>query len=118
MSEAATIIPAIALAVSAGSAAYSGVAAADAQDKQDRANAEAKRQQDEALQMAKDQQKKQEDELAAQEADQANEENRNSARARQRALAQGAYGRQSTILTSPLGIPNQPTAPGKTILGS
>lgn len=45
-------------------------------------------------------------------------ENRNSARARQRARAKGAFGRSDTILTGPLGLPEDASTQAKrTILG-
>lgn len=42
---------------------------------------------------------------------------RDSARARQKALAVGAAGRRSTILTNPLGVVGEPSGQKKTALG-
>ena len=40
------------------------------------------------------------------------------ARRRQSALAKQAVGRRSTILTGPLGLSDEPTSKGKTLLGT
>lgn len=44
-------------------------------------------------------------------------EARDAARAKQKAQASAAQGRQGTILTSPLGVPGQAPGAAKTILG-
>jgi hypothetical protein len=52
---------------------------------------------------------------------QSNEASRNTSsrrRARQRAFSAGGQGRSSTILTSPLGTPSNPSGEQKTALGA
>ena len=98
---------AILLAVAAGSAAY-GIKT------QHDAAAEAKKQgkQMEARQLAL--QSEAEQRAQGEDATQAAAQ----ARERQRLLAASATGRQSTVLTSPLGLPGQAPTTQKTLIGS
>ena len=66
-------------------------------------------------------QKDLENSLKDQQKNQESQANKNSVRdaaaAKQKAAAAGSYGRNSTILTNPLGVPNNPADEQKTILG-
>lgn len=114
-------VPLIALAVAAGSAAYQGVNAADQSDKADAAADTQKKAQDQSVQTAQAEQTQQTQEQKDAEASQTADLNATSDKSKQLALAAGAQGRSSTILTSPLGLPGgngaQPSAP-KTLLGA
>lgn len=96
-----------------------GVAIHNANEAKDQAKAQADKQeatQNQLIQDAKDQQQQQKDEENA--ANVNSEQVR--ARNRQRMLASGSQGRQSTILTGPLGIPGDAApapAAGKSLLG-
>jgi hypothetical protein len=115
MAAASTIIAAVGVAVAAAGTAYT---IKSSQDQAAEAKEQAKKQdahQNKLLEEAK----RQTDAMTSEEPVQ---QAQNQARDRQRALAQGAGGRKSTILTSPLGLTGDAQSPsaagGKTLLGS
>lgn len=114
MAQGPAIIGGLSLALSAATAGYQ---ISEAEDAKDRQVAQAKAQQDNAdtiLAQGKTEQAKAE---AEQTLEQAGVDTA-SAKARQRALAAGALGRSDTILTSPLGVSQSPSAQPKTLLGA
>ena len=113
----AQAIPIIALAVTAASAGYQVYSANEQADKAYEANQKAQKSQEALLQEQQQQTQVVEDQISNQSSTDALLKNRNSARNRQKALAAGAQGPLDTILTSPLGLTNQPQTAGKTLLG-
>lgn len=97
----------IAAAATVGTSAYSTV----------QSNKAGKRAENAANDQAQAQ-KKLLDEAAQKSANDESIANRDAAREKQRRAALGAQGRNSTLLTSPLGTVGQPSAVGKTLLGS
>lgn len=117
----AAVVGATAAAAGTGYTIYKANEASDKADAAAKEQAEAQARILAEQKKQTDQAKTEADQMAA---DAQNLTNRNSAAARVKALATNAQGRSSTILTSPLGVPNanapangSPLAPGKTLLG-
>jgi len=94
----------VALALGAGSAAYS---AKRSRDQQKRTEKHAEREM-----AALDAQRRERESLTAM------DQSRQEARKRQRQLMIGAFGRQSTMLTGSLGVQGEATTARKTLLGA